>query len=748
MSQPLVVPAQPRGPGRLPPRLQRLMELEEQQRQEQTGPQAPAPPEVDGLPGWLKRLHDLIPPSADEFAKFDPAPLHEATDAIDQWCVLWGRVSIGQPTDEKLAIVGRLVDAQQLVSRQLDDLLLVRSDFAALAADAKRHAALRGYLQAAAVLVDLSGRLRYSLGDTIDDVAGSLSDQLAARERLIGLLEQKQSGIGAEIMSAELFDPAADSEPVAAAPKPAVSIAVPASPEVSQRPLLGRRMAIARMEMQAKQAEAQARLQTTADTVKSTAPLPAAAKLKLVHLIAATGSIDMVPDLADLVLEDSASPAVVLAAAEAIRTLGLPQDLRPGQDETLPQPSITAGKLRERLLRLDRSQWTADQRRRVDELSAWLAARTEHGLEGDTYRLGQFEVQSGDWLLMRNPSPYNLFTDLAPGLFTHVGVVAVETGGDGKRRMVVVDLPERGTSMPATNVEIFLQRTLNYVFLRHPDSEAAKEMGQAAASMIRNPTQFDLNFRTDRVAELKGKPLAGQKIHTYCAGLLLVCAQETSLAREAFFPITETTAGGHTKDNLAKLGLSLGSGFVSPTGALFSPQLKIVGRNEPLYEPRREVEEAIYDYFAQSLEKKDLRPSPDLFQSLRQKMAEASKSNVILAQALSATAGVSPDVDLVSAAKAQAVVETLDDIAYGASREFQIARRAIMDAPDLTSEERAKLKPEEREAIDKYRARHADLAARWDGRQVSARALRIELVSYYADQGRRQLDARFFGGEK
>src|SRR5262245_3419391 len=349
---------------------------------------------------------------------------------------------------------------------------------------------------------------------------------------------------------------------------------------------------------------------------------------------------------------------------------------------------------------------------------------------------------------MRNPSPYNLFTDLAPGLFTHVGVVAVETGSDGKRRMVVVDLPERGTSMPATNVEVFLQRTLNYVFLRHPDSEAAKKMGQAAAAIIGNPTQFDLNFRTDRVAELKGKPLAGQKIHTYCAGLLLVCAQETNLAREEFFPITETTAGGHTKDNLAKLGLSLGSGFVSPTGALFSPQLKIIGRNEPLYEPRREVEEAIYDYFAQSLEKKDLRPSPDLFQSLRQKMAEASKGNVILAQALSATAGVSPDADLVSAAKAAAVVETLDDIAYGASREFQIARRAIMDAPDLTSEERAKLKLEEREAIDKYRARHADLAARWDGRQISPRALRIELVSYYADQGRRQLDARFFGSEK
>ena len=236
------------------------MELEEQQRQQQqvpAGPQAPAPPEVDGLPGWLKRLHDLIPPSAEEFAKFDPAALREATDAIDQWCVLWGRVAVGQPTHEKLAIVGRLVDAQQLVSRQLDDLLLVRSDFAALAADVKRHAALRGYLQAAAVLVELSGRLRYSLGDTIDDVAGALSDQLAARERLIDLLTQKQSNIGAEIMSAELFDPAADAEATPSATKPAVNIPGSASPEASQRPLFARRMAIARMEMQAKQAEAQ-----------------------------------------------------------------------------------------------------------------------------------------------------------------------------------------------------------------------------------------------------------------------------------------------------------------------------------------------------------------------------------------------------------------------------------------------------------------------------------------------------------
>ncbi len=88
------------------------------------------------------------------------------------------------------------------------------------------------------------------------------------------------------------------------------------------------------------------------------------------------------------------------------------------------------------------------------------------------------------------PLAYNLFTDLAPGLFTHVGVLAWEEGTDGVRRLVVVDLPERGTKIPATNVDLFLQRTLNYVFLRHKDPQVAAQMGQAAADCIGNPSEL------------------------------------------------------------------------------------------------------------------------------------------------------------------------------------------------------------------------------------------------------------------
>ncbi len=251
-------------------------------------------------------------------------------------------------------------------------------------------------------------------------------------------------------------------------------------------------------------------------------------------------------------------------------------------------------------------------------------------------------------------------------------------------------------------------------------------MGEAAAAIIGNPAEFDLNFRTDRIAPLKGVPLAGQKINTYCAGLLLLCAEQSDEPQSAFFPITETTAAGSTQANLAKLGLSVGTGFVSPTGALFSPKLEIVGRSEPMYDPQRQIEQAIYDHFAQLMQQKDLHPTDDFFQGLRLKVAEYSKSSPLLATALAASANVSAQMDLVSAAKTAAVIETLDDIATGASREFQEAREAIAEglpppasgvqpAPNNPSQ----LTPEQRAAVDKYRGRHSDLAARWDQRQIS-----------------------------
>ena len=143
-------------------------------------------------------------------------------------------------------------------------------------------------------------------------------------------------------------------------------------------------------------------------------------------------------------------------------------------------------------------------------------------------------------------------------------------------------------------------KTLHYFFVRHPDEQVAGQMGAAARQMIGNPSLFDLNFDTSRVAEYRDGDLPGRMIHTYCAGFLMICAQRSDAPLADFFPIREQAAAGNTQRNLTTLGLSIGDDFVSPTAALFSDKLTIVGRRRPMYDPAREVQEAVYRSFCES----------------------------------------------------------------------------------------------------------------------------------------------------
>lgn len=645
----------------------------------------------DELARWLDFADRQLPPTADGYRTTPPKQFQQSVDAIEQWAVHLGRFENVQGPDGILATIERLMLSKDRVDGWLEAALALRADFVAIQPVDTRRTAIRGYLQAESQLIDLSGRLRFVLMEALNFGAFRFAGQPADRERLIDLCIERKSAIGADIMSLALFDP----------PSASANRAQPATPEV---------------------------------------------KAKLLKLISVTRQLELVPRVADFARSLQTTPPLVVAAAETLREVGLPQPERLGEhEEGLPKPAIEPRELHELLAKIPDAQLSAEEDSRRDELLTWLEVRMTKGLTEETYRLGSFEVQPGDWLLMRNPSPYNLFTDLSPGLFTHVGVVALETGTDGIRRMVLVDLPERGNKMPATSVEVYLRRTLHYLFLRHDDAQAARKMGETAAAVIGNPTEFDLNFRTSRVIELKGKPLPGAKIRTYCAGLLYLCAQETDCPCEQFFPLEEGAAGGRTAENLAKLGMSMGKDFVSPTGALFSPRLQIVGRREPMYDPRRQVEEAIYDHFAVGLEQRNLSVSPDAYQSLRLKLAEASKTNPLLAQAIAQVAGVSAEQDLVAAARAAAVVETLDDVAYSNSGDYRLAVPAITVRVPLEEwGKQQNMNAGEVEKLKALRRRHADLVSRLDRERMTPRQLRQELLKYYIERGKTQIDQRFF----
>lgn len=631
----------------------------------------------------LAELRSHTPSSPAQMSAAQVKDLAAAADDVQRW-VAEQPLPADSPA-EILATISRLLDVQSQVNQTLEQVLALRVQFAGLPAGDQRHEQLRWYLRSTSQMIDLAGRLYTALREAIEVAAYHLDSQPEQFHRLLDLLAQKKSAVGAEVMSYMLFDPPADSG---------------AQPYTTQE------------------------------------------KYQLLNLILATRHHDLLPFVAAFLRQEK-NPSLIVICAELIRRLGLPQEPRPGTGEKASKPPILAEELHEILTRVNETQLAEHLVGYRRDLLAWLQQRMERGIEEESFKLGALELRPGDWLLMRNPSPYNLFTDLSPGLFTHVGVVAVERGQDGIRRFVIVDLPERGARIPATTVDTFLTRTLHYVFLRHEDADVGRLMGQAAADMIGNESQFDLQFDTSRVDCLRGKPLRGALIHTYCAGFLLACTLPTSRPRDEFFPISESVAGGNMASNLKQLGLSLGRGFLSPTGAIFSPHLKIAGRRQPVYDPSREVQELIFDHFADGMIRKTLRPSPDEFQRLREKLAKMARQVPWVANALARAHDVSARMDLEAAARTAAVIEVLDEIAEENLNDFAAAFPALLTGP-LDAKSSEQYTPEQIDRVQDYRRQHQELYQLRTEGQLTVRELRRELVRHYADRGRRQIDQRFF----
>ncbi len=644
----------------------------------------------DELQTSLAALEQAMPRNAEQCTLDRQREIDRFAQGVDRAAAELGRVKTQLRLDATLPVVERLLLTQQSVDRLVEQVVAVRSEFAARRELPGSRSEIRHYLAISTTMLDLSGRVRLQSADTLRTVVGHQARSTSQRQRLVDLLSKHNTSIGAEAVIDYLFD---DAPP----------IGVPM-----------REPALERLHS------------------------------SVLKLIAKSGATATIPDLAEFVENPRLIPELVIQTAETLRAIGLPQEARPGSGSDVPLPAIHAKSLLARLQQVPRDQVPTDYVERYEAISAWLDKVATRGLAEQNYRVGSFEVQSGDWLLMRNPSPFNLFTDLSPGLYTHVGVVTEETLNDGSKRMVIVDLPERGRTMPATNVDAFLLRTLSYAFLRHPDATVARAIGAAARDTIGNPIEFDLNFRTRRVEALRGQSLRGQKVQTYCAGLLYLCALQTSSPRHDFFPIHEQFAPGLTAENVKRFGMSLGDDFVSPTGAMFSPVLQLVGRNEPLYDPRREVEEGIFDYFAEQMRVSPLEVAPDAAQDLKLKLAEASKSNPLLAAALARTADVSDDLDLVAAAKASALIDALDQVAFGTSGEFTQAVDAL-SALSVAEQRRAGDTADVISRREKYLMQFAELHQRLSTGQIDYRQLHHELELHYLRVGKQQIDRRFFG---
>lgn len=625
----------------------------------------------------LADLMALQPSQASDLALFDRRRFDDARRLLDDWASDQTWNSAAD-VPAQIARVRSLIEAKKTVDRALQSAWSLRTTVAG-----HEQSTVTAYLYWTSGLIDASGRLRYVLRDAIEEATYAASDSPKAVDLLLRTLISSRLSVCAEELNYVLFDPDPDS---------------------------------------------------------SVRPFSVDVKRRVLKFIGASRSPSSLPDLVDLMEDETTLVELALDAAEAVREIGLPQTPSRRNRDDAPAPALTPRSMKGILDRLEGQPFSPEDQKRLLKLQSWLQSRIKKGLTDDEVRVGPVDLRPGDWILMRNPSPYNRFTTHRPGLFTHVGIVTVNKEEDGVQRYVVVDLPERGDRIPATNVEQFLSRTLHYIVLRHPDLTVAKKMGEMARQLIGNESRFDLAFQTQRVEALRGKFSPGMPVHTYCAGLLLLIAQETGEPVADFFPVREGPAEGNCSVNLAKMGLAIGDDFVSPTGALFSSRLQLVGQCEPMYEPEREIREAIFDAFAQAMVERTLEATPNLFQMLRERVAGFSRSQPWLARALAKANNVHERTDLESAARAAAVVETLDSIVQTASDEFVQARRAITLSPED--------RPRETQAarqFDRLRQTHAAFVKEFQENKITPRRLRVELVAYYVHSGIQALDQNFFG---
>lgn len=663
--------------------------------------QAPADPAApfraaeNKLPGLLAAWSDAFPKTPAEFRSLPPDAWKKELAELDETIFFARTLGASGTPDDGLRKLELLRTAKLTADARMKALLEARTELVdpppssgrANASSPADAAVYGNYLTAVRTLFDFCGKTNEHYADLLSICGARTARDGAARTKWVRWMLDRPCGLEAVVLASLFVSPPPD---------------VPPPPRLAP-------------------------------------PL----QEEILRAVGASGRVECLPRLVEGLAEQT-EPASALRISEAIWRLGVHQSPREGSPPGDSQEtSITAGELASIVEELPEGALPPPMRQRRTLLLDQLKRRATRGIENETFVFSGLKAQPGDWILVRNPAPYNRFTTLSPGLFTHVGVLTTEAGRDGRMRMVVTEMRERGRTVPASNLDVYLQDLSHFAVLRHADPDAARKMAQAARDMIGNPAEFDLDFSTERAAAYLDRPLADARIRTYCTGFLLLCGQKTGLPQEEFFPVAESISTPKVTENLAKLGMRLQTGFLSPTGPYFARRMQLVAWKEPRYDPRKEVEEGVYDHFALRTGTTRLEPSPDAYQALRQRTAEAAKSNPLLAQALAGAAGVDAETDLVRAAKAVAAIEAVDEVVLESGREFRQALAAVAQLPELglpverTDEQRAA-------EWRKFQSRHPELTAAWKNRGLNLRALRAKLVEYYVAQGAARLDERFF----
>ncbi|MEK6238621.1 MAG: hypothetical protein N2C14_28210, partial [Planctomycetales bacterium] len=290
--------------------------------------------EEDAVFPGLERFQKTLPRDAGGFVGFSTSAAEKAARELRDDVAAFSDLSQLKSPGEMLRRVERMAEVKTLTDQLLSDVLDLRWKLAALPPGENRNQALRHYLLLANLLADFSGRVNWMFSQSVEQAAIAFAPQPAQREQLIDLLREQRSAIGSGVMSLALLDPPQD------------------SPNKAQ-------------------------------------PASAAVKVKLLQLAVESASEQSLPVIAEFVLFENSRPALKILAAQAMKRLGMPQEVRPGEKTPRDEiPFVTAASVHEVLTKLDVSGLSAEWKKLHAEVADWCASRKEKGLSEDSYRFG------------------------------------------------------------------------------------------------------------------------------------------------------------------------------------------------------------------------------------------------------------------------------------------------------------------------------------------------------------------------
>ena len=319
---------------------------------------------------------------------------------------------------------------------------------------------------------------------------------------------------------------------------------------------------------------------------------------RLIDLVRISGQTNLLEELALLTEADGVDPLARLLAARCIEQFGVPQLARLTQPVEVPQSTVTARRIATAIERV-RPSLPPSLQTDASSLALRLQSKAVQGAApSETMRVMGIHFQRGDWILLREATPFTVASSLHPQCYHRIALVAHEAGTDGLGRLVVIDHTNNRLGVQVSSLDNWIafvqEHTIAWCVLRPVDALLSQMIEQSALSLaVVRSSARESNERSS----------VFQDRSCFSSGLAVTrsALAATGVNPAIFFPLQESSPEGILGDNLKRLGVDLPDSFCSPTGLLLSKACIPIAMKIQAFDSRCGIRSAVFEYFDRSL---------------------------------------------------------------------------------------------------------------------------------------------------